>query len=85
MLWIKTRLLGPTHIVHTLTQFLELGRLLENLCLLQQQSATANTAEFQREMSNAFVKCDAYWAQRETVSSTVFKQGKTKAKLNAIH
>lgn len=59
----KNRNIGPnTYIVHTLTQFLKLGRFRENLCLLQLKSATANTAEFQREMNSVFVKCDAFWA-----------------------
>lgn len=82
----KNRITGlNTYIVHTLTPFLKLGRFRENLCLVQQKSATTNTAEFQRKMNTVFVKFDACWAQRETLSSTVFKQSKMKAKLNTRH
>jgi len=59
----KKKIIGPnTYIVHTLTSFLKLGQFRENLCLLQHKSATANTAEFRREINNIFVKCDACWA-----------------------
>lgn len=58
----KKRIIGPNkYTVHTLTPYLKNGRFRENVCLLQQKSATANTEEFRSEMNNLFVKCDACW------------------------
>jgi hypothetical protein len=58
----KKNIIGPnTYIVHTLTPFLKLGRFRENLSLLQHKSATANTAEFRRDMNNVTAKCDECW------------------------
>jgi hypothetical protein len=58
----KKKIIGPnTYILHTLTPFLKLDRFREILRLLQHESATANTAEFRREMNNVFVECDTCW------------------------
>jgi hypothetical protein len=67
------------------TQFLKHGRFRQNLRLLQEKSATAHTAEIRREKNYVFMKCDVSLGVERNCFSTLFKLGKIKAKLTAIH